>query len=92
MLTTTIKNSFVNRDINNILKLTIELVLSDDDVAIFSKQFSQTHNPANSISIARDELLKKIQKEINNYKSNKLALNSKAFTDVINYIKTNLEV
>ena len=77
---------------NGIYSISVNLILTDGGVEVVNKDFSQDHNPVNNISNARDELLIKVQSTIDNYKDNKLVLDSTAFTGVVDYINNNIEV
>lgn len=77
-------------DVNGIYNISVNLTLTDDAVEVLNQNFSQTHNPANDISVARNMLLEKIQTAINNYKTNKTAHGSVAFTNAITYINTKI--
>lgn len=70
----------------------VNLVLTDDAVEVINQDFSQIHNPANNISVARDELLIKVQAAIDEYKENQIVYNSVAFTDAVTYINANVVV
>lgn len=91
-LTKTITKKSASKNIDNIIIITANLVLMDDEIEVVNQNFSQNHNPANNISVARNELLIKMQVAINKYKSNKVIYNSTVFTEAITYIDDNLEV
>lgn len=91
-LTKIVTKKAASKDTNNIIRITANLVLTEDSVEVLNQNFSQNHNPANNISVARNELLIKMQVAIDKYKSNKVIYDSTAFTDAITYIDDNLEV
>ena len=91
-LTKTITKKSADKNINNIIVITVNLVLTEDEIEVLNLNFSQNHNPANNISVARNELLIKMQTAIDKYKNDKVIYDSTAFTDAITYIDNNLEV
>lgn len=91
-LTKTITKKSADKNINNIIVITVNLVLTEDEVEVLNLNFSQNHNPANNISVARNELLVKMQTAIDKYKNDKVIYDSTAFTDAVAYIDNNLEV
>lgn len=90
-LVKTVTKKSANKNTNNII-ITANLVLTDDSVEVLNQDFSQNHNSVNNISVARNELLIKMQTAIDKYKSDKVIYDSTAFTDAITYIDNNLEV
>ena len=91
-LTKTITKKSADKNINNIIVITVNLVLTEDEIEVLNLNFSQNHNPANNISVARNELLVKMQTAIDKYKNDKVIYDSTAFTDAVAYIDNNLEV
>lgn len=91
-LTKTVTKLEASKNTNNTIIITVNLVLMEDEVEVLNKNFSQNHNPVNNISVARNELVIKIQTAIDKYKNDKVIYDSIAFTDAITYINDNLEV
>lgn len=91
-LTKTLTKKSADKNTNNTIVITVNLVLMEDEVEVLNQNFSQNHNPVNNISVARNELVIKIQTAIDKYKSDKVIYDSTAFTDAITYIDNNLEV
>jgi hypothetical protein len=58
---------------------------------IIYQSFSQNHNPANAISVARDALQDKMQTIINQYKQAKVVFDSPQLDNALSYIENNLE-
>lgn len=72
--------------------VSINLVLIDNNVEVINQNISQNHNPANSILIAKNELIKKAQALIDSYKADKEIRKSSEFTNLVTYIDSSLEV
>lgn len=77
---------------NGTYTVSMNLVLTDDAAEVINKDYSQIHNPANNISVARDELMVRMQTDIDDYKENKVVYISVAFTNAVTYINANLVV
>lgn len=92
VLVATVAKKSASIDVNGIYAVSVNLILTDDAVEILNQDYSQIHNPANNISVARDELLVNIQKTIDDYKANQIVYDSIAFTNAVTYINDNLVV
>lgn len=88
----TVTKKSASIDDEGIYVIAVNMVLEDNLVEQINKDFSQVHNPANDISVARDELLDKIQTEIDQYQANKAVYTSVAFTNAVTYINANLVI
>lgn len=91
-LTKLVTKKSASKNANGIYSIAVNLVLTDDSVEVVKKDFFQDHNPANNISVARDELAIKIQTVIDTYKANKIIYDSTAFTNAVAYINENITV
>lgn len=77
---------------NGTYLISMNMVLTDDAVEVIDQNYSQNHNPANNISVARDEIMKRMQKDIDNYKATQVVSDSVAFKDIATYINSKLVV
>lgn len=75
-----------------IYSISMNLVLADDTVEVINRDFAQVHNSANNISVARDEIMARMQNAIDEYKENKAVYDSALFTNSVTYINENLVV
>lgn len=91
-LTKLITKKSALKNVNGIYSIAVNLVLTDNSVEVINRNFSQDHNPANNISVARDELVMKIQTVIDTYKANKIVYDSTAFTNAVAYINENITI
>lgn len=91
-LEATVTKKTASKDAPGIFSISMNLILTDDAVEVINQDFSQTHNSANDISIARNEIMERMQDAIDEYKENKIVYNSVAFTDAVTYINENLVV
>lgn len=92
VLVATVTKSLAFEDSTGIYIISMNLVLTDDAVEVINQDFSQIHNIANDITIARDEIMLEMQNAIDNYKTNKIIYDNAMFTDAVSYINTNLVV
>jgi len=92
VLEATVTKKSASKDATGIYSISMNLILTDDAIEVINQDFAQTHNSANNISVARDEIMAKMQDAINKYKENKIVYDSVAFTDAVTYINTNLVV
>ena len=91
-LIATVTKKSASKDAAGIYSISMNLVLTDDTVEVINQDYSQTHNSANNISVARDEVMARMQDAIDEYKENKIVYDSTAFTDAVTYINANLVV
>lgn len=75
-----------------IYSVSMNLVLTDDAAEVINQDYSQTHNSANNISVARDEIMNRMQADIDDYKENKTVYDNAIFTNAVIYINANLVV
>lgn len=92
VLVATVTKKSASKEATGIYSVSMNLVLTDDAVEVINKDFTQTHNSANNISVARDEILARMQSDINKYKEDQVVYNSTAFTDAVTYVNNNLVV
>ena len=92
MIATVIKKSASKDKTNGIYLITFNLILTDNSVEVINQDFTQSHNSSNNITIARDEVMKKMQDVIDKYKENKNIYNSTVLDNTVTYINTNLVV
>jgi len=92
VLEATVTKKSASKNTTGIYSISMNLVLTDNAVEVINQDFSQTHNSANNISVARDEIMAKMQSAIDGYKENKIVYDSAAFTNTVTYINTNLVV
>ena len=88
----TITKKSVNKSTDGRVSLVVNLTLKDGGIEVLNQDFSQNHNPANDISSAGNELLKRMQNKINEYKSGKVVYGSALFDKAILDINSKLEV
>lgn len=91
-LEATVTKKSASKDAPGIYLISMNLVLTDDAVEVINQDFAQTHNSANNISVARDEIMAKMQDVIDEYKENKTVYDSAAFTNAVTYINANLVI
>lgn len=91
-LIATVTKKSASKNAIGIYIVSMNLVLTDDSVEVINQDFSQIHNSANNISVARDEIIVKMQNAIDEYKENLVVYNSVAFTNAVTYINANLVV
>lgn len=91
-LEATVTKKSASKGATGIYSISMNLVLTDDTVEVINQDFAQVHNSANNISVARDEIMTKMQDAIDEYKENKVVYDSAAFTNAVTYINTNLVV
>lgn len=92
VLEATVTKKSASKDSPGIYSISMILILTDDAVEVINKDFVQVHNSANNISVARDEIMARMQDAIDEYKENKLVYDSAMFTTAVAYINTNLVV
>lgn len=68
------------------------LSIIDDELVeeVYNENFTQNYHPDDSVDIARDQLLLKMQAAIDHYKSEQTIFNSAGMDTAISYIETNL--
>lgn len=92
VLVATVSKKSASKDVPGIYTISMNLVLTDDSIEVINQDFSQVHNSANNISVARNEIMARMQTAIDEYKENLVVYNSVMFTDAVTYINANLEV
>lgn len=92
VLEATVTKQSASKDATGIFSISMNLVLTDDAVEVINQDFAQVHNSANNISVARNEIMARMQDAIDEYKENLVVYNSAAFTDAVTYINENLVV
>jgi len=91
-LEVTVTKKSASKDSTGIYSISMNLVLTDDAVEVINQDFAQVHNSANNISVARDEIMTRMQDAIDEYKENKVVYDSVAFTNAVTYINENLVI
>lgn len=91
-LEATVTKKSASKDSTGIYTVSMNLILTDDTVEVINQDFAQVHNSANNISVARDEIMTKMQTAIDEYKENKAVYDSVIFTNAVTYINENLVV
>lgn len=92
VLVATVTKRSATKSATGIYLVTMNLILTDDSVEVINQDFLQVHNSANNISVARDEILSKMQMVIDDYKANNVVYDSTAFTNAVTYVNENLVV
>lgn len=91
-LEATVTKKSASKDAAGIYSISMNLILTDDTVEVINQDFAQVHNSANNITVARDEIMARMQEAIDEYKENKTVYDSAIFTNAVTYINANLVV
>lgn len=92
VLVATVTKKSASKDSTGIYTVSMNLVLTDDAIEVINRDFAQIHNSTNNISVARNEIMARMQVVIDEYQENKVVYDSVAFTNAVTYINENLVV
>lgn len=85
----TITKKAVNKT-DSIYQITLNMICIEGIIEVINQDFTQNHNPANSINIAKEAIQKRMQKVIDDYKANQTILNSQQLDNAVADIQNSL--
>ena len=85
----TITKKAVNKTDNG-YTITLNMICKDGAIEIINQDFTQNHNPANSVDVAKEAIRERMQKAIDDYKTNQTVLSSQQLDNAVVDIQNSL--